>query len=55
MCYFPDYLQGEFSMQLPNSQPGQITYTPVSITAEAVSVYGFCNKKIANGLYLIDR
>ncbi|XP_065217157.1 uncharacterized protein LOC135843266 [Planococcus citri] len=53
-CYLPDYLQGDFSMQSPKSVPGQVKYEPVSITAEGVSLWGYCKQKIGNGLYLIE-
>ena len=54
-CFFPDYLQGEFSMQSLNSLPGQIKYTPVSITPDSVNIYGYCHKKMGNGNYLIAK
>ncbi|XKL65945.1 hypothetical protein PGB90_009365 [Kerria lacca] len=53
-CYFPDYLQGEYVMQSSMHSSPQVQYSSVSVTEDVISIWGYCQKKIGNDLFLIE-
>lgn len=53
-CYFPDYLEGDYSVQSGIAMQSQVQYTEVHISPDAILPWGFCKKKIGSNLYLIE-
>lgn len=56
LCYFPHYLQGNYVTQLGMAlQPSApVKYMQISISADA-STWGYCQRKIGNDLYFIEK
>ncbi|XP_069693976.1 uncharacterized protein [Periplaneta americana] len=54
-CYFPIELQGEYVMQSTSVTPGgQVQYSQVNITAEAIPIWGHCHRRLGSSVILTD-
>lgn len=49
-CYFPQVFQGEYVTQSPNKET--VTYSSITITPNAIPIWGNCHKRTGNNYIL---